>query len=182
MVGDGFIFVERDFPTSEKKLFRSLHCFWHSESSKSLFFCWDLFFIAIIPLSRMGRDSCGHLFRKSLHSQCRYTRQCSNWCWDRQMPEIRMTFVTIITFNQLQSKPLVCMTSPLPPSWAVSQRNFLTFQATPGRVSGSTSACLWPWSEGTLLAYWSVCKFDLILATLSALTSVPARHLPLFNE
>jgi len=26
-----------------------------------------------------------------------------------------------------------------------------------------------------------VCKFDLILATLSALTSVPARHLPLFN-
>jgi len=26
-----------------------------------------------------------------------------------------------------------------------------------------------------------VCKFDLILATLSALTSVPACHLPLFN-
>jgi len=32
------------------------------------------------------------------------------------------------------------------------------------------------------LTYWPVCKFDLILATLSALTSVPARHLPLFNE
>jgi len=48
---DGFIFVKRDFPTSEKKLFRSSHCFWHSESSKSLFFCWDLFFIAIISLT-----------------------------------------------------------------------------------------------------------------------------------
>jgi len=58
----------------------------------------------------------------------------------------------------------------------------LTFQVTPGRDSGSTSACLWPWSEGTPLAYWLVCKFDLILATLSALTSVPAHHLTLLNE
>jgi len=100
----------------------------------------------------MGRDSCGHLCRKSLRSHCRYTGQCSNWCWDWQMPEIRMTFLTIITFNQLQSKPLVYMASPLPPSLAVSQRNLLTFEATPGRDSDS-SACLWPWSEGTLLAY-----------------------------
>ena len=61
-------------------------------------------------------------------------------------------------------------------------KNLLTFQATPERYSGFTSACLWPWSEGTPLAYWPVCKFDLILATLSALTSVPARHLPLFDE
>jgi len=126
----------------------------------------------------MGRDSCGHFCRKSLHSQCRYTRQCSNWCWDRQMLEIQstMTFLTIITFNQLQSKPLVYMASPLPPSWAVSQRNLLTFhfQSTPWRDSGSTSACLRPWSKDkeTPLAYWPVCKFDLILATLSALTSV----------
>ena len=51
MVGDGFIFVERDFPTSEKTFFKSSHCFWHSESSKSLFFCWDLFFVAIISLT-----------------------------------------------------------------------------------------------------------------------------------
>ena len=50
MVGDGFIFVERDFPTFEEKLFKSSHCSWHSESSKNLFFCWDLFFIAIISL------------------------------------------------------------------------------------------------------------------------------------
>jgi len=50
VVGDGFIFVERDFPTSEKKMFKSSYCFWHSESSKSLLFCWDLFFIAIISL------------------------------------------------------------------------------------------------------------------------------------
>ena len=44
MVGDGFIFVERDFPTSEKKLFKSSHCFWHSESSKSLFFVGICFY------------------------------------------------------------------------------------------------------------------------------------------
>ena len=80
------------------------------------------------------------------------------------------TFLTIITFNQLQSQPLVYTASSLPPSWAVLQRNS-TFQTTPGSNSGSTSACLWPWSEGTLLAYWFVCKLDLILATLSALTS-----------
>jgi len=45
--------------------------------------------------------------------------------------------------------------------WAVSQTNSLTFQANPGSDSGSTSACLWPWSEGTPPAYWPVCKFDL---------------------
>ena len=60
-------------------------------------------------------------------------------------------------------------------------KKLVYISATPGSYSGSTSACLWPWSEGTPPAYWSVCKFDLILATLSA-TSVPARHLPLFNE
>jgi len=37
--------------TSEKKLFKSSHCFWHSEPSKSLFFCWNLIFIAIISLT-----------------------------------------------------------------------------------------------------------------------------------
>jgi len=76
-----------------------------------------------------------------------------------------MTFLTIITFNQLQLKSLVCMASPLLPSWAVSQRNLLTFQATPGTDSGSPSACLWPWSEATPLSYshWPVCMFDLIL-------------------
>jgi len=48
---------------------------------------------------------------------------------------------------------------------------------------GSNSACLWPWTEGTLPAYWHVCKFDLhlILAIFSALTSVPARHLPVYR-
>ena len=50
VVGHGFIFVERDFPTSEKKLLKSSHCFWHSESSKSLFFV-GIFFIAIISLT-----------------------------------------------------------------------------------------------------------------------------------
>jgi len=37
----------------------------------------------------VGRDSCGYLCWKSLHSQCHYTRQCSNWCWDRQILEIQ---------------------------------------------------------------------------------------------
>jgi len=70
--------------------------------------------------------------------------------------------LTITTFNQLQSKPLVCMASPLLPSWAALQRNSSTFWVTPGSDSGSSSACLWPWSEGTPPAYWPVCKFDVI--------------------
>ena len=84
-----------------------------------------------------------------------------------------MTFSTITNFNQLQWKPQACMASPLPPYWAVLQRNSFTFRATPGSDSGSTSACLWPWREETPSAYWHLHKFDLILATLSALTSVP---------
>ena len=51
MVGDGFIFVERDFPSSEKKMFESSHCFWHSEFLKSLLVCWDLFCIASISFT-----------------------------------------------------------------------------------------------------------------------------------
>jgi len=54
-------------------------------------------------------------------------------------------------------------------------------------MSGDSSERQWfhhrlsPWlqSEGTLLAYWSVTKFDLILAILGEVTSVAARHLPL---
>jgi len=53
---------------------------------------------------------------------------------------------------------------------------------TPGSDSGFTSACPWPWSDGTLAACWLVCTFDLILAIFGALTSALARHLPLFNE
>jgi len=52
-------------------------------------------------------------------------------------------------------------------------------QVTTGGDIGSTSACVWLWSEG---AYWSVRKFDLILAILSVLTSDAARHLLLFSE
>ena len=51
--------------------------------------------------------------------------------------------LTIITFNQLQSKPLVCMASPLLPSWAVSQKICWHFRrpqrgtvASPAPVSG----------------------------------------------
>jgi len=36
VVGDGFIFVERYFPTSEKKMFKSSHCFWHSQCGSPL--------------------------------------------------------------------------------------------------------------------------------------------------
>ena len=59
----------------------------------------------------------------------------------------------------------------------------VTCQVTPGSDSGSTSACPWLWSEGTLTAYsWPVCKFDLILAILSVSTSVAACHLPLLSS
>ena len=82
-----------------------------------------------------------------------------------------MNSLTIFTFNQLQSKPLVCTASPLTPSWAISQRNLLTSWATAGRNSGSTSTCFWPWSERTVPAYWLVCQFNRnVLAILSALT------------
>jgi len=50
------------------------------------------------------------------------------------------------------------------PFWAALQRNLLICLVTPGTNSGSTSACPWLWSEGTLPAYWPVCNFDLILA------------------
>jgi len=66
------------------------------------------------------------------------------------------------------------------PFSAVLQRNSLTCQATPGCDSGSTSAC--PWSKGTLPAYWPVCKFDLISTIFCTLNSVPAHHLPFFDE
>jgi len=39
----------------------------------------------------------------------------------------------------------------------------------------------WLQSKGILPVYWPVCKLDLILAFPSALTSITACHLPLFN-
>ena len=82
---------------------------------------------------------------------------------------LNVPLLTIVTFNQLQSKPLVCMASPLLFFWTVLQRNLLTCQVTPGSNSGSTSACPWLWSNGTLTAYWPVCKFDLILELSSCI-------------
>ena len=38
VVGDGFIFVERDFPTSEKKLFKTSHCFGILSHQKAYYF------------------------------------------------------------------------------------------------------------------------------------------------
>ena len=79
-----------------------------------------------------------------------------------------MTSLTII-FNQLQSKPLVCMASPLPLFWAALQIYLLICQVTPRSDSGSTSTCPWMWLKGTLPVYWAASKFDLILGFLSAL-------------
>jgi len=77
--------------------------------------------------------------------------------------------------------PRVCgkATAPFLSSLA---KKLVDMSGHPGSDSGFTSACPWLWSEETLPAYWLVCKFDLILAIFNALTSVPARHLPLFNE
>ena len=132
----------------------------------------------------IGRNGCGHLCRKSLHSQCRYTRQCVQQLMLRPTNAGNtMTFLTIITFNQLQSKQLVCMASPLPPSsLELSRKETCWHFSQPQRGKVAPPASVSGRSEGTLLAYWPVCNFDLILATLSALTSVPACHLPLFNE
>ena len=93
--------------------------------------------------------------------------------------ENTMTSLTIITFNQLQLKPLLCMVNSLLLCWAVLQRNLLISQVIPGSDHGSTCACPCLWSEGMLPAYWPVCMFHLNWAILSILSSVAARHLPL---
>jgi len=52
-----------------------------------------------------------------------------------------MTFLTIITFNQLQSKPLVCMASPLPPSsLELSRKKLVDISGNPARDSGVAPA------------------------------------------
>ena len=61
----------------------------------------------------MGRDGCGHLCRKSLHSQCRYTRQCINWCWDRQMPSCQLLFSTSCNRNHWCVWQVHCPLLPL---------------------------------------------------------------------
>ena len=50
MVGDDFIFVERDFPTSEKNC-STLHIVFGILSLQKAYFSWDLFFIAILSLT-----------------------------------------------------------------------------------------------------------------------------------
>ena len=65
----------------------------------------------------------------------------------------------------------------LHPSYYFSSQFFC--QVSPGSDSDSTSACPWWWSEGTLPAYWPVCKFDPILTIPSVVTSVSAHYLPL---
>ena len=70
--------------------------------------------------------------RKSLHSPVPLYQAVKQLMVRLTNAGNTMTFLTIIiTFNQLQSKPLMCMESPLPHSWAVLQRNSLTFWATP---------------------------------------------------
>ena len=48
------------------------------------------------------------------------------------------------------------------------------------QVVGSGSHSTWLWSKRLLLAYWPVCRFDLILVAPSVLTSTTTHHLPLF--
>ena len=121
--------------------------------------------------------------RKSLHMvQCRYTRQWSNWWWDWQMPEIQWPSWQLLLLSTSCNQNHWCVWKVHCPILELSCRetrwHFGRHQGGIGSVSGSTSACLWPWSEGTPPAYWPVCKFILILAALSALTSVPAHYLP----
>ena len=76
--------------------------------------------------------------------------------------------------------------SPLPLFWVVFRRNLLMCLATPGSTSGYTSVCPWLWPGEMLPAYWSVCKFDLILpvlflAAFNVLTTITAYHLPLYQ-
>jgi len=85
--------------------------------------------------------------------------QTSTW-FDKCMKSLTLT---ITAFNQPQLKPLACTESPPPLSWAALQIYLLLCLLTPGSDSSFTSACPWLWSEGTVPAYWPVCKFDPIL-------------------
>ena len=117
--------------------------------------------------------------------QCRYTRQWSNWWWDWQMPEIhndlldnyyKLLLSTSCNQNHWCVRKVHCPILEL--SCRETRWHFGRHQGGIGSLSGSNSACLWPWSEGTPPAYWPVCKFVLILAALNALTSVPVHYLP----
>jgi len=60
------------------------------------------------------------------------------------------------------------------------------YLVTPESASGSTSVFPWLWPGEMLLAYWPVCKFDLILpvvflAAFNILTTISAYHLPLYQ-
>jgi len=61
------------------------------------------------------------------------------------------------------------------------QNNLLICLVTTESNSGFTITYFWLGSDVMLLAYWPVCKFDLILVVPSALTSITDRHLPLFQ-
>jgi len=54
-------------------------------------------------------------------------------------------------------------------------KKLLICLVTPGSASGSTSACLWQWSEDMLPAYWPVCKIDFIFicSFLAVATDTP---------
>jgi len=42
-------------------------------------------------------------------------------------------------------------------------KKLVDISGDPGSDSCTTSACLWPWSEGTPPAYWPVCKFESLI-------------------
>jgi len=117
----------------------------------------------------MGRDSCRHLCRKSLHSQCRYSRQCSNWCWDRQMPEIQwpswhLVLSTSCKWNHWCVRQVHCPLLELSRKetrWHFRQPQGATV-APPAPVSGR--------GQREHRQHIGLCARDLTLATLSALT------------
>jgi len=130
----------------------------------------------------MGRDSCGHLCRKSLHSQCLYTRQCSNWCWDRQMPEMQWPSWQLLLSTRHWNH--WCVRQVHCPLLELSRKETRWHFRRPRERQlhhQCLSLAVVRGNTASILACVQVWKFDLILATLSALTSVPARHLPLFN-
>jgi len=89
----------------------------------------------------------GHLCSKSLSVPLEHTLH-------QQMPRLpnaKNTLTSFIITAQLQSKPLVCMESPLPILWVALQRKLLR-HVTPGNDSVSTSTYLWLWLWGNMAA------------------------------
>jgi len=111
-----------------------------------------------------------------LHSQCRYTRQCSNWCWDWQIPEIQrplwqLLLSTSCNWNhwcvwQVQCPFLSCLANTLIDiSSDAREQQWLYQHLSLAMVRGNTAiimACVQVWSDFSHLQCINLCSCPLL--------------------